>query len=388
LKKRFFALILTVIISITGCSNKSEWGVAPTEAHVPNVSIPRVRIGVPYIISGKTYIPLEFNGNMQEIKGELPVVTHYTIDVSKLQGDGWNMDYFTVRNKFIVEVEFDEIPQSVTYMLFDENWNTIYAEETFTAPSEPGDYVLVINIDNDSEVYLIRLFHGGHREECRYIDFYHGGGEGIILHEGFHELLDLYALLEQDDETIEEYLSTLCKREYASRECPCYLQTRVDIQNLFSWLRLDELRLPLSDSVPLREMLIRDRYADIYMRYEIGDMLYNFSLSPASFWNVDESIEEGWHGNEDFQWFTERVITIGDVNIYNNYYPIFPELVFNLSINGRYISCDVSIPCANPETCERGEPIPSSSEHYCRGEQVDRQAAIDGLMQFEFRTLF
>ena len=386
MKKRFFALILTVIILITGCSNKSEWGVAPTEPHVPNVSIPRVRIGVPYIIGGKTYIPLEFAGEplLREIKNDLPVITYYPVDYSRYDPEYINPIY--LNQVFTAEIAFDEIPERVSYTLYDENFEEIYSADTFTPPEQVGDYIL--RIDAVDTAYLVRIVIGEPREECRYIDRYHGGGAGLMVYD-FGTLLEIRSLLDTDDEAIEEYLSNICVGNNGERnwECPCFLQTRADIQNLFSWLRLDELRLPLSDSVPLREMLIRDSYEDIYIRYEIGAMLFNFYFSPGAYWNADEGAE-GWHDNGIAEWLNERVITFNDVNVYAVDIDKNPDVSLFLSVNGRYMSCHVSIPCMNPETCERGEPIPSSSEHYCRGEQVDRQAAIDGLMQFEFKTLF
>jgi hypothetical protein len=374
-----------------------------TEAHVPVINKPRVWIENWTVSSPKVFIPHWYNPLTESEyphKDYLPVITHYTLDTSTLEGGGWNMDYFRERNEFKISVVFDQTPQNVTYTLFDEDWDSIYISEAFSAPFEPGDYVLMINIDNDSEIYLIRLFHGGHREECNRIDTYHGGGAGLKVH-NFDTLLEIRDLSDTDDATIAAYFKAICDGQKGRIwNCPCFIQTRVDLQSFLSWTRLDETRIPFSDTAELQEILLRERYGDIYVQYTIGDMLFNFNFSPESFvhGNNDEGIE-GIHDNGIAQWSTERLTTIGDVNIYTHHMvdvfgdpnfseqPEDPRVIFILSVNGVYVGLDVSIPCKNPDTCEQ-EYFDRGNRRNCRGEWVDRQAAIDGIMSFEFKTLF
>ncbi|MDR2558334.1 MAG: hypothetical protein LBC86_02150 [Oscillospiraceae bacterium] len=243
------------------------------------------------------------------------------------------------------------------------------------------------NITSADALAILRVAAGlppfatGEYELCRYVDWYHGGGTGLILQDGFHELLMWYDLLVQADETIEEYLSTICRREYVFY-CPCFLQTRGDILNFLFWLNLSELRLPFSDIAPLREIIIRDRYKDIYARYIIGDMVYNFMLYPIDSEGITvEEIIAGWVDSDSYKLLT----TADDVNIYVRDFDEDPRGLFILSVNGAYAEVSISIDCANPDTCDRG--VDYGSGHQCYGEQVDSQAALDGLMQFEFKTL-
>jgi len=362
---------------------QAEWHVDKGEAHVSDFSTPKVRI-TDQTPSAKAYIPLEFSGSMQEIKGDLPVITYYPTG-----GGG------AVNLKLELKFIFDETPENVSYTLFNESFEKVFAEERFTSPTEPGDYIL--RIDAFDTAYLIRIVIGEPRKQCMFIDYYHGGGEGLRVH-SFDEILELRALLELDDEALEAHLSTFCAGiNGTGRECPCYLQTRADIQSLFSWLRLDETRLPHSDSVPLREIIIRDSYADIYATYQLGDVILSFELIPGNFINADVDMDgndlEGWSENwQGYKSFTERVTTVGDVNIFTSHHLEPPELVddpsvgFFLSVNGKFASCYVFIPCKKPDTCDRGANY--GHGHSCRGEWVNRQTAIDTLMQFEFKPLF
>jgi hypothetical protein len=369
-----------------------------SEAHVPAINTPRVWIENWTVSSPKTFIPHWHNPLTESEyphKDDLPVITHYTIDTSKLEGGGWNMDYFRERNEFKISVVFDETPQHVNYTLFGENGEWLYTSQTFSAPFEPGDYILEINVNNDSEIYVIRLFHGGHRDECNRIDTYHGGGAGLKVHD-FDTLLEIRDLLDTDDSTIATYFKTVCDgQEGRIWECPCFIQTKVDLQSFFSWTRLDQVRLPFSDTASIDNILLRERYGDIYVRYTIGDMLFNFEFNPASFLHGNTESFEGWGDNGmGGRWLIERLTTVGDVNIYTH--ELYdgeilieddPTVVFILSVNGAYMNAYISIPCKNPDTCEQ-EWFDRGNGHNCRGEWVDRQAAIDGIMSFEFKTLF
>ena len=135
--------------------------------------------------------------------------------------------------------------------------------------------------------------------------------------------------------------------------------------------------------------------SDIYVRYTIGDMRFIFHINPGMSFITYESIE-GIRVNEVAQW--SRLTTVGDVNIYvhrmidQNDNPDFPEqpedpqVIFILSVNGMYVGVSVSIDCVNPGACVNGWDF--GSGHSCNGEWVDRQAAIDGILQFEFKALF
>jgi hypothetical protein len=205
--------------------------------------------------------------------------------------------------------------------------------------------------------------------ECRRETFGdHGSHPGIPLQEGFHELLKWYDLLEKDDEAVEEYLSTICLGR-GRFTCPCNLQTRSDVLNLLYWLNLNELRLPFSDSVPFRSASISYEMNGISVNYTIDDMTFHFNFRPPRM-NADEPIA-----------------TMGDVKIY--YSPDDdPRIRFAIMANRTFFSLSISIPCANPDTCERDLYPVAGYPHFCPGEQVDFQAALDGLMLFEFKTLF
>jgi len=244
----------------------------------------------------------------------------------------------------------------------------------------PDESVTEYSSVSETEISPAELTDALARENCGNINEYNSVSTGEILYESFDELLELHELLQQDDKTIKEYLSDVFPCA-VGEQCTCFLQTKAD---LFSWLKLDELRLPFSDSIPLKEILIRiGYYEDIYVRYALGDMLFSFYLSPYDPLYVEEIIT-GWENPDAYK----LLATKDDVNIYTYEDESYddPRVFIAFSVNGVYVVCDVSVPCENPATCDRGQPF--GSEHFCGGGQVDKQAAIDGITQFEFKTLF
>ena len=352
---------------------------AVSQPHIPTTVAPRVKL---IMSSGKVYIPIEFESSpsLHEIQDALPVVALYPYNLEGFSAaDGWNLSYWDYWND--LEVVYTQQPDSTEYTLYDNYFEVIYSTDFFTPPSDVGEYVLkiiaswVLETQGDySAEYYIKIVVVEPREPfCGNLDTYHGGSLGLVLRDGFHELLEL-----------EKHLPFSCTTD-DTWSCPCILQTNVDVQNLNSWVGLDKLRLPFSETIQFSEMLVRDRYADIYVRYTLDDMIFNFNIYPGNTWNAEE-IVEGWHDNGFAQWHMVRIATVGDVNIYTETdHDANPDIGFTLSVNGALVSLHVYIPCKNPDTCVNGEDF--GWGHNCRGEWVDRQAALDGLMQFEFRTL-
>jgi len=389
-------LILAFKLSMVGCVSESPENINSfdrlTEPHVPIIIAPRVIIAeqtwehegqMKY--DGKIFIPLDFgkDAQLQKIKNYLPVITFYPFDMTTLQGDGWNQRYFEQLNTSNHGVVFNETPERPAwYTLFNEGLDIVSTLGRFEFPSEIGDYILQINVFDTA--YYARIVVGEPRGWCNRTDRYHGGGEGLKVTD-FDTILEIRALLDQDDQAIEEYFREICDREDGGRmECPCFIRTRADLQSFFSWLRLDQVRLPFSGTATLNNIVLRGRYADIYVRYTIDEMLFNFILYPSN-QRSTEDIMAGWGTHADSY---KLFATVDDANIYiyesesNN----DPRVLFILCVNGAYVSVSASISCANPDICDRGENF--GSGHSCFGEWVDRQVAIDAIMQFEFRTLF
>ena len=374
------------------------------EPHVPVIDVPGVIIAEQVMEGdgelfpiGKIFIPPEFDKNVQlhEIREDLPVIAFHPFDIATLQGDGWNLARFKEMNIPKHGVVFAKTPESVIYTLYDEDHELIGSTESFTFPAEAGDYIL--RIDVFEAAYYIRIVVGEPRGWCNRIDRYHGGGEGLLVYD-FETLLEIRALLEKDDRALADYFKIYCDREDGRRwECPCFIQSKADLQSFFSWLKLDRVRLPFSDKASLENIALRDSYADIYVRYVIDDMLFNFYINPGMYYNTGDSLE-GIFDNGIAQWSVERLTTVDDINIYvhniTDHFeipdfsnqPEDPRVIYLLSINGMYVEVDVSIACLDPETCENG--FDRGSGHSCSGEWVDRQAALDGILQFEFKTLF
>jgi hypothetical protein len=338
---------------------------------------PRVRL-VEQPGLGKVYVPLEFMGepSLREIKEDLPVITIHRYKDEDI--------YFRYGRD--LETVFDKMPEYVFYTLYDECFNEVYSRETFEMPSQVGDYILWIDTSwagDGSFVYLIRFVVGEPRELCRFVNWHHGGGYGLFLEGGFNKLLEIHSLLEQDDKAIRDYFSALCaEHDRTVWLCPCYIQTRADLQNLFSWLRLNELRLPFSDNVPLRSISIGDQ--SLHVLYTIDDMLFNFYMSPPNYGSTLEELMEVWANQGDEM--PELLTVNGDVRIYIGNRPDCPSVSFSISVNGTHVGVHVTIPCAIPDTCDRGDAF--GGVHSCNGEQVDKLAAIKGILQFDFRTLF
>jgi len=375
-----------------------------TEPHVPVIETPRMIIAEntwehegKIMSGGKVFIPMEFDNDpqLQEIKESLPVITFYPFDMTTLQGDGWNLDYFERINTPFHGVVFYDTPETVLYTLYDEDFEAAGITEMFEFPVEPGDYIL--RIDALDTAFFARIVVGEPRGWCERIDRYHGGGEGLRVND-YDTLLEIHALLEKDDRAVADYFKAICDREDGRRwECPCFIQTIADLQSFFSWIRLDQIRLPFSQTASFDSMVLRDRYADFSVSYVIDDMLFNFYFYPGMIDNTGENYEDT-RGDGIVFWSYERVATVDDVNIYiyrihdnfeNPDFPGLPEnpqVSFILSVSGSHVGASIYIKCKNPETCENGHDF--GSGHTCNGEWVDRQAAIDGILQFEFNTLF
>ena len=414
-------LVLALSLSMVGCvsespanlNNTPAGGAAPASSdytgspaapHVPVNNAPRVKIAEQtweyegqIMSGGKTFAPLEFDSDPQlhEIKNTLPVITFYPFDMTTLEGTGWNTGYFYERNTPKHGVVFTETPESVLYTLFDEDLEVVSVSAAFEFPVEIGDYIL--RIDVFETAYYIRIVVGEPRGWCDRIDRYHGGGEGFKVYD-FDSILEMRTLLDKDDQAIADYFKAICDREDGRRwECPCFIRTKTDLQSFFSWLKLDRIQLPFSQTATLDNILLRDSYADIYVRYMIDDMLFNFLYYPDLSYVADEDIE-GIRDNGIAQWSVDYLTTVGDVNIFTHRIidhfeianfqdqPEDPQVIFILNVNGTYVNAYVSIECADPATCKNGWDF--GSGHSCNGEWVDRQAAIDGIMQFEFKILF
>ncbi|MCL2019965.1 MAG: hypothetical protein FWG70_09435 [Oscillospiraceae bacterium] len=339
-----------------------------TEPHIATSVAPKIRI----VSNSKVYIPLEFEQPpiLSEIYGDLPVIALYPYNLDAFSAEnGWNLSYWDYWNNF--EVFPDEFTEISEYILYGENFEVIYSGENFTPPtsSEVGEYLLSIN----RQFYIKLVIVEPRVPYCGNLDDYHGGSYGLLLREGYDELLEL-----------EKRVPFACTTdEWTS--CPCFLQTETDVQNLYSWLRLNELRLPFSDTAAFREISVRARYGDIYVRYELDDMVFTFNIHPHGSWTVDTV--EGWRSNGFVETYTERVTTVDDVNIYRVTYPDYgkPSVSYSLSVNGAPVGLNISIPCKIPDTCDRGADY--GGGHVCDGEWVDRQEAFEGLMQFRFETL-
>jgi len=375
-EKVFFAILL-ISVSVAGCnasgntvssqgieqyegtgldnasvssddSDVSSDPITEMNPYIPSIIIPKARIEVQGESGPKVYVPLEFEtGNierevtlLQEIRKDLPVITYYEFD-----------DY-----SYDFEIVFYKLPEYAVYTLYDEDIKEVYSKDSFSLPLQEGGFILRIDASWTEEngealvlTYFVKIIVGGPREQCIHADWYHGGGGGLVLYEGFNELFDLHDLLELDDKTLEKHLSVYYSRGEDRWICPCFLKTRSDVQNLFSWMRLNEVRVPFSDSIPLREILIRDRYADIYARYVIGDMIFNFILSPAPRTIIAEDIFELWKENSPADVQIELITTVDDINIYIiHFLDDDPRVTFVLSVNGAYVEVEVSIPCTVP----------------------------------------
>jgi len=401
-KLSVFAILIIVAMSVTGCSTQDDDHdvVKPPEnvnnpdnpdnsfsrdtsliPYIASRTIPRVIIIVPADAGRKVYVPYEDGPGREtrrSLPPEIPVITFYPE----------NIDYV---ERF--EVVFRETPSDILYKINDdENFEEVYSGETLIIPSQTGSYRLHVNalwIEDDGStfdaIYTIKIVIGEPREKCNYIDWYHGGGDGLAFYESIYEILEFYDLLEEYYETVDEYLSTVCIGEYTGGECPCYMQTKADIQDLFSWLRLKELRLPYSADIPFLQMNIRNRYADVYVSYIIDDMYYTFNMNPPDYRpSIEEEIADPDNQRRDS---FELIATAGDVNYYMYVYDRdeIPLLSFSISVNGETIGCAVRIPCIDPDTCDRGWDF--GGGHECYGEKIDIQAAIDGLLKFDFIKL-
>ena len=350
--------------------------------------------------SGKMFIPLEFDGapQLHEIKNNLPVITFYQFDMTTLQGDGWNESYFEEMNTPRYGVVFRETPDSVLYTLFDEDFNVVSTTDIFEFPTEIGDYIMRIDVFDSA--FYVRIVIGEPRGWCDRIDRYHGGREGLKVYD-FNKILEMRELLDKDDQAVADYFNSICDIEDGRRwECPCFIQTRADLLSFFSWIRFDQLQLPFSHTAALESFLLRDGYADIYVRYIIDDMRFTF-VYPSIIMSPFNESNEGTSDNGIAQGSFQRLATVGDAYIYfcRNVYrvenPDFseqpeyqepPDVSFMLNVNGMPVTVIVSIDCVNPDTCEDGWDF--GDGHSCHGEWVDRQTAFDGLLQFEFITLF
>jgi hypothetical protein len=372
--------------------------------HVPAYSVPRVRIIDRTVSSPKVYLPLQVHGDYEGLSGvdlnDIPVITFYPVDMEAVSQGHWNLSYFEEMNSRLsrLEIEFAETPDMVSYTRTSDWQSAIVTTEEFVAPTVEGDYILRINAvwGEERSLFVIRFVIGEPREfggQCMYIDLYHGGGDGLRL-TSFDDIRMILDLAEQGDQAVAAHFGGICEYERTLNtrrwECPCFLQSRADVQNLFSWLRLNEVRFPFADSMPPNEILIRDRYGDVYVRYTLGDMIFSFTLYPANEVST-EGLTEIW-ANNDYSPDIARVMTKGDVNIYlvEEGHGL-PSANYIICVDGVYVSLYVYIPCAaaNPEDCEKCMERPDfgSGRGRCDGEVVNRQAVIEALLNFQFKTV-
>ena len=367
------AIILVAVIAIAAVlvyESKHELG----EPHIPAFTPDKVKLIERTATRGRTsYLPAN------SIDGNLPVIVLYPPSFDNLEDKDkeiMNLEYWDNWND--IEVKFHTRPKKATYVLYDESLNEIYSAKTFTVPTELGEYILQINAKWDKAYeFFAKIIIGEPRYvRCGNLTWQPSGSLGLVLREGFHELLEL-----------ESELPFACTTD-TNKTCPCFLQTSADVQNLYSWLRLDEFRFPFSDKAELQDIQIHQKVGSVFASYKIGKMVYDFKLEPDYF--NDSLTAEDSFGNWKASTIIERVATIGDVNIYaidegfNS-----PSHSFIISVNGTFVTADVSIPCKKPNSCGW---FPTNSGqidmHGCGGEKVNRRAAIRGMRSFEFRSIF
>jgi hypothetical protein len=367
LQSRLFkitALTAVILVCAVGCLGNGDRsmdfdfdGIARGEAHVSEITVPRVRL----LFSGVTHYPAEFTGEplLNEVRYTLPVTVVYGIHANN------------------AEVLFGEEPSRVLYTWYDEDYSLVYSDKVFEerlplyTGENLGEYILRIDAAwGDFEaVYLMRVVtaKGSSRNQCLYMEQYRDSDGYLVFRDGIDGLLELYDLYVRIKQSGHSY----------------------DLQEMFSLLRLEELRFPFSDTVLPKRVKLSPFRGSVTAEYVIEDMDFTFSVSADSFSNADEQIQNG---------LTRRIATVGDVNIYTPVYEDLldanPSVEFDLSVNGRFVSLTVSIPCASPDRCIRGsERVWSGGYnridgHNCSGEWVNRQTALDALMQFEFKPVF
>jgi len=236
---------------------------------------------------------------------------------------------------------------------------------------------------------------------CRGTDTHHGGSAIMALPGGYDELLELYSLyLTQDEEAIVGHLKKIA---CTPLNCACPYRTQAALNSIFTdFLDINEIRFPdIIGGKPKQITILHEGHNNkINISYGIINGM-NFTIAVHPMYSTNDEGMKNWLDS------LSLVKTIEDVEIYLSYEPSEPEeefsyrgvthAHFDLNVNGQYVAIYVSNPpCEMPPqeeiegswwdyTCDYCNNL--SQGPRCFGPPVDVQAALDVIVQFEFRTL-
>jgi hypothetical protein len=223
----------------------------------------------------------------------------------------------------------------------------------------------------------------------------------MVLPGGLDELLELYALyLAQDGEAIVEHLKKIA---CTPKNCVCPYRTQAALNSIFTdFLDMTEIRFPVINGPQPRQIIIL---------HEGHNNKINISYGTINGMNFTVGVHPQYSTNEG--WVKKHldslspIRTIGEVEIYLSHEPSEPDeefsyrgvthASFNLNVNGQYVAIYVSNPpCEMPPREEMKGHWLEYRCNYCNnvsqgprcyGAPVDEQAALNVIVQFEFRTL-
>jgi hypothetical protein len=233
---------------------------------------------------------------------------------------------------------------------------------------------------------------------CRGTDTHHGGSASLALPGGLDELLELYALfLTKDEEAIIEQLKSIA---CVPRYCACAYRTQVALNSIFTdFLDMTEIRFPVINGPKPKQIIIlhEDHNNKINISYGmINGMDFTVAVHPMYTNNNEDRVIERFD-------LLLPIRTIGEVEIYLKHEPSEPDsessyrgvthASFDLNVNEQYVAIYVSNPpCEIPmkgswweHRCDYCNNL--SQGPRCFGAPVDVQAALDVIVQFEYRTL-
>lgn len=229
---------------------------------------------------------------------------------------------------------------------------------------------------------------------CAGTDWYHGGGASLELQGGYDELLELYALLSQDEEAIVERLKKIACTRF---NCACPYRTEAALNSIFTdFLDVTELKFPfISERQPTQIVIRHEGHNNaISMQFgKINGMYFTVTALPME------------SANERRLDSLTPIRTTGESEIYLIREPSDPDdekllrtsAYFTLIVSGQYVGFFVSNPpCEMPPCEEMTGPWweyrcrfcnPLSQGQRCFGAHVDVQSALDVIVHFEFRAL-
>jgi putative hemolysin len=230
--------------------------------------------------------------------------------------------------------------------------------------------------------------------ECVGTDWHHGGSASLELLGGYDELLELYALLSQDEETIVERLKKIA---CTPRNCACPYRTKSALNSIFTdFMDITELKFPfISERQPTR----------IFIRHEGHNNAINMQFGKINGMHFSATARPMSNENERPPDSLTPIRTTGETEIYLTREPSDPDdeyllhtsAYFSLIVSGQYVGFFVSNPpCEMPSSEEMTGPWfdyrcrfcnPLTQGPRCFGAHVDVQAALDVIIHFEFRTL-